>query len=204
MKARTLVDAALRHVRPGGGRRSGRPRERLCWRPEAWTKRLPPVEGPLASRAVFGRGLTLFHDAPAADIRLGQSDDMRREAPHGVTLGVENFTGSYLSLVADLPDYEARGLRATDIVVADIRIAEVDVPPLYARLNVRHGPNVERLTRRLTLEGGVARAEFDLGASALDHHPILGLWLDVIVEAPARLELTLLDLVLSSHPRAMF
>jgi hypothetical protein len=72
----------------------------------------------------------------------------------------------------------------------------------YARLNVKHGPNVAQLVRELPSMTGEVVVEFDLAYAKLDETRIERAWLDLIFNDAAMTGISLRDLVVSRRPRA--
>ncbi|MEI4485002.1 DUF6478 family protein [Frigidibacter sp. MR17.14] len=179
------------------------------WRPEIWSGPLRPHGlAPAAARANFGAELTVFHDCPLGEISLRQTRNTRAEhvAPYGLRLDVLRFGGSFLSLVLDLPEAAVQGLRLRHVVrLAGVIEAERPVE-IYARLNVRHGPNTEQIVRGLPAGPGKGTgpvaAEFDLAYTKMNEKRVDRAWLDLIVDGPACNEIVFRDLTLGRRPRS--
>ena len=174
-------------------------------RPATWREPAEPmgIVAP-ASGAALGEGLTLFHDSALSEItvkqrRLTGPADL---APFGLEIDVLAFGGSFLSLAVALPEDAAEGLRRSHIVAARMEI-DVEHPlEIFARLNMRHGPNLEQMVREAPQEGGTALVEFDLGYSKVNDKRITDVWLDVIFDDPSFNRICLRDLTLARRPRA--
>ena len=70
-------------------------------------------------------------------------------APFGLRMDVFSFDGSFLSLVLDLPFEAVDGLTRRHLIRVDT-IVEMEKPlEIFARLNIKHGPNTEQLVREL-------------------------------------------------------
>jgi hypothetical protein len=101
-----------------------------------------------------------------------------------------------------LPPEAVRGLKARHLVRVDAMI-DADRPlKAYARLNVRHGPNVAQIVRELPRLAGEVVVEFDLAYAKLDDTRIERAWLDLIFNDAAMSGIALRDLVVSRRPRA--
>src|SRR5690606_29488223 len=113
-----------------------------------------------------------------------------------------SFDGSFLSLAVDLPDAAVDGLRRTHVLRMDV-IVEMEQPlEIFARLNIRHGPNTEQIVRELPLSEAHIRAEFDLAYANLNEKRIESAWVDIIFEGPEMNQVNLRDLTFSRRPRA--
>jgi hypothetical protein len=174
-----------------------------AWRPPIWAVPLdPPRREGLEADAPILPGVTVHHDCPVADVTLTQAG-----APGGraVTLEAGRFEGSFLSLAIDLPEGAARSLRRSHIVAAACTVSLAREGTLYARLNIRQGPNIDQLLQRVEPPGGVegpALMEFDLGFETINPRKLEAAWLDLILEAPAGNAARLTDLTLARRPRA--
>ena len=112
------------------------------------------------------------------------------------------FDGSFLSLVLDLPDEAARGLKLKHLIRLDV-IVEMEKPlEIFARLNIKHGPNVEQIVRELPLHEEDVMVEFDLAYSKMNEKRVERLWVDLIFEGPEMNEVILRDVTFSRRPRA--
>ena len=175
------------------------------WRPGLWRGPLPDAGLSSApTRAELGGGVTLFHDCEVSELTLRQLRNTREAdlAPYGLRMDVFRFDGSFLSLVVDLPDEAIRGLSRGHILRVDT-IIETEKPiEIFARLNIRHGPNTEQLVRELPLHEEEVMVEFDLAYSRLNEKRIERAWLDLIFEAPDMNQVILRDLTFVRHRRA--
>jgi hypothetical protein len=176
-----------------------------AWRPELW-------QGPLATPGIssvqtkskMGEEITLFHDCDLAELTMRQLRNLREEdiAPYGLQLDVFEFRGSFLSMVVDLPQEGITGLRQTHLLRMDA-IVELEKPlEIFARLNIKHGPNTEQIVRELPLDGENYRVEFDLAYSNLNGKRVERAWIDIIFEGPKMNQIVLRDLTLTRRPRA--
>lgn len=178
-----------------------------AWRPELWRGRLP-VRGmsSVQTKSMLGKEITLFHDCEFSELTLRQLRNIREEdlAPFGLRMDVFRFEGSFLSLVLDLPPEAVAGLRRTHLIRMDC-IVEMENPiEIFARLNVRHGPNSEQIVRELPTGGknGQVMIEFDLAYSKLNEKRAEAAWVDLIFEGPEMNQVTLRDVTFSRRPRA--
>jgi hypothetical protein len=176
-----------------------------AWRPDPWRGPLP-VQGVAAveSKTALGRGATLYHDCPRSEMTMRQVRNTRESdlAAHGLQLDVFGFSGSYLSLAVDLPEPAAQGLTRQHLIRVE-SIVETEEPlEIFARLNVKHGPNTEQVVRELPLATGGVQVEFDLAYTRLNEKRVEKVWLDLIFEGPRMNQVTLRDLTFSRRKRA--
>ncbi len=175
------------------------------WRPDAWRGALS-APGAVAApgRTAISDDLALFHDCPLAEVALRQSRNLGEadRAPFGLSLDVFGFQGSFLSLAIAFPPEAVAGLRSRHILRIDTLMQGNNPLQAFARLNIKHGPNVAQLVQDIPATGPGKLVEFDLAYAGLDETRIEHLWLDLIFNAPALSRITLPDLVASRRPRA--
>ena len=175
------------------------------WRPEPWRGSLSPL-GLVAvdSRTPFGEECTLFHDCDTSEITFRQLRNTREAdlAPFGLRLDVFRFDGSFLSLAIDLPEAAVRGLQRRHLIRVDT-IVEMEKPlEIFARLNIRHGPNTEQIVRELPLNEEEVSVDFDLAYTKLNEKRVEKAWLDLIFEGPQMNQVVIRDVTMSRRPRA--
>lgn len=175
------------------------------WRPMLWRGPLPvPGLASVPGKAQICEGATIFHDCRKTELTVRQIRNTRESdlAPFGFRMDVFQFDGSFLSLVLDLPEEAARGLRLRHLIRLDL-IVEMEKPlEIFARLNIKHGPNVEQIVREVPLTSAETMVEFDLAYSKMNEKRVEKLWVDLIFERPDMNEVTLRDVTLSRRPRA--
>ncbi len=176
-----------------------------AWRPPIWSSALaePAIVGSGARTAV-GDALSLFHDCPRGETILRQirNDPAGHPARLALQLEVFGFEGSFLSFALDLPVEAAAGLSRHHLVRLELALEQETPGEVFARLNIQHGPNVEKLVRELPSRDGRAMVEFDIAYARIDETRIERLWLDLIFEAPRMNRITLRDLTMCRLPRA--
>lgn len=176
----------------------------LIWRPDVW-------RGPVAvpgiavstSKTPISDDVVLFHDCTAPELVVRQ---MRNREPadlaaYGLTAEMFGFDGSFLSLAITLPPEAVSGLRLRHVIRLETTIAVERPVEIFARLNIKHGPNVEQILRELPRSGPQV-AEFDLAYSKFDERRVENMWLDLIFERPAMNRITVRDVTVSRRPRA--
>jgi len=175
------------------------------WRPELWRGPLPvPGIASARSKSVLGDEVTLFHDCDFSELTLRQLRNRREAdlAPYGLRMDVFRFDGSYLSLVVALPPAATEGLKRRHLIRIDT-IVEMEEPlEIFARLNIKHGPNTEQIVRELPLNEEEVMVEFDLAYTKLNEKRVERAWLDLIFEGPEMNQVTIRDLTFSRRPRA--
>jgi hypothetical protein len=175
------------------------------FRPDLWSTPLPQ-QGltSVATATVFGPEARLFHDCPLREIGLTQRRNRAKDGlpPWAVEVEVFGFTGKFLSLALDLPETATLGMQLRHLIRLETRVETERPLGLFARLNIRHGPNVARIVRQVPQATGRQAIAFDLATSEIDVRRITKLWVDLVLEAPEMNRITFRDVVLCRHPRA--
>lgn len=175
------------------------------WRPQAW-RAVFPVRGiaPVPNKTALGSELTLFHDCPTAEIALRQARNTRDRdlAAYGVALEVFSFEGSFLSLVVDLPHAASEGLRKRHLIRLSAVIDTESPLKVFARLNVKHGPNTDQSLQTLPLDQSDVFVEFDLAYGQMNEARVERIWVDLMFENPQMNQITIRDLTFCRYPRA--
>lgn len=176
-----------------------------AWRPDLWRGPMPvPGQASVPNRMLFCEGATVFHDCRVSELTVRQIRNERESdvAPFGFRMDVFRFDGSFLSLVIDLPEDAARGLKLRHLLRLDV-IVELEKPlEIFARLNVKHGPNTEQIVLELPLGAEEVMVEFDLTYTKINEKRIEKLWIDLIFEGPEMNQIILRDVTVSRRPRA--
>lgn len=202
-----LFDADARLVLPAVGSNAMQLPPYTDWsnRPEIWRGEIAPHGGAsVANKTQIGTQAVLFHDCHVSElgyrqVRNTSSDDL---APFGLSLEVFRFDGNFLSLALDMPDTVREGLSKDFIFRIDCSV-DVEKPvEITARLNVKHGPNVEQILREVPLADIGMSAEFDLAYTKLNEKRVEKVWVDLIFGDPEMNRIVLRDLTFSRRPRA--
>lgn len=176
-----------------------------AWRPELWRGPLvPPGRSAVESKSTFGNEVTVFHDCEISELTVRQLRNTREAdlAPFGLRMDVFKFDGSFLSLVIDFPESAAHDLKLNHIIRLDA-IIEMEKPlEIFARLNIKHGPNTEQIVRELPLDAEDIMVEFDLSYTKMNEKRVERVWVDLIFEGPEMNQVILRDLTASRRPRA--
>jgi len=175
------------------------------YRPELWRGQIqPPGLAAAETKSQFGDEVTLFHDCRISELTVRQLRNTRERdlAPYGLRMDVFRFDGSFLSLVIDLPDTAVKGLQRRHLFRMNV-VVEMEKPlEIFARLNVRHGPNTEQIVRELPLMESDVMVEFDLAYTKMNEKRVEAAWVDLIFEGPAMNQVVLRDVNFSRRPRA--
>jgi len=109
-----------------------------------------------------------------------------------------------LSLALDMPEDFITGLKKDHVLRLET-IVELEKPlEIFARLNIRHGPNTEQMVRELPLNDDMIMTEFDLAYSNVNDARIEAAWIDLIFENPEMSQVVLRDMTFSRRRRAEF
>ncbi|MGC8203017.1 DUF6478 family protein [Aliiroseovarius sp. PTFE2010] len=176
-----------------------------AWRPELWRGPLNPTGmAAVRSKATLGDEVTIFHDCRISELTLRQIRNTQEEdlAPFGLRMDVFRFDGSFLSLAINLPNQAVSGLGRNHIVRLST-VVQMEKPlEIFARLNIRHGPNTEQVVRELPRDSGEVAVDFDLAYTKLNEKRVDSMWVDLIFEGPEMNQITLRDATFSRRPRA--
>ncbi len=175
------------------------------WRPKLWRKPLP-ISGmsSVQNKSKLGDEVTLFHDCEQSELTLRQLRNLREAdlAPYGMRMDVFNFDGSFLSLVLDLPADAIIGLERRHLIQINTIIETEKPQKIFARLNIKHGPNTEQIVHELPLHKDEVMVEFDLAYSNLNAKRVEKAWIDLIFDNPQMSQVILRDLTCSRRLRA--
>lgn len=176
-----------------------------AWRPDLWRGAIAAAGmASVPSRATICDGTTVFHDCRLSELTVRQIRNTRDAdiAPFGFRMDVFQFDGSFLSLVVDLPKEAVGGLKLRHLIRVDVNV-ECEKPlEIYARLNVKHGPNLEQIVRELPLNEQEVMVEFDLSYTKISEKRVERMWVDLIFERPEMNQIILRDVTFSRRPRA--
>lgn len=202
-----IADARLTLPRIGSNAIRKPAQSDWAYRPELWRGPISPVGlAAVENRTRIGTAATLYHDCAISELTARQVRNTRESdlAPFGLRMDVFKFDGSFLSLVLDLPDNAIDGLRRTHILRMDADIETEKPLEIFARLNIKYGPNVEQVVRELPLDGREMVVEYDLAHTKISEKRLERMWLDLIFEGPEMNEIDLRDITFSRRPRADF
>ena len=181
------------------------------WRPGFMAGQITPrgIAAPEPGTRLGDRA-AVWHDCAERTLILEQVQNPRATdlSPYGLRLEVFGFTGSFLSVSIDLPTDALEGLTRNHIIRLETTLAVERPLPVYARLNVGHGPNIDEILQHLRgMEAGLQSqqvVEFDLADTEMNERRLEKIWLDLIFEAPGMNAVDMRELFLSRHLRADF
>ena len=176
-----------------------------AWRPKPWRAAVTPQGiAPAQSKMELTNELVIFHDCKDAEVSLRQVRNGRETdlAPFGIDLQVFHFAGSYLSLVVEIPHASCEGLKKRHLIRLTADIDRERPTQIYARLNVKNGPNTEQVLLTLPDDKPETMVEFDLAYSGLNEKRAERMWVDLMFENPAMNKITIRDLTFCRYPRA--
>lgn len=176
-----------------------------AWRPQLWRGALQRKGmAAVANKTPIGDEITVYHDCKISELTIRQLRNHREEdlAPFGLRMDVFRFDGSFLSLALELPKNACTGMQRRHLVRLNA-IIEVEKPlEVFARLNIKHGPNTAQVVVELPIGEKETEVEFDMAYSDLNEKRIEKMWLDLIFEGAEMNQIVLRDLTLCRYPRA--
>lgn len=200
-----VADERLGQPRIGANVFAKPPGTRWFWRPPLWRGPIAPRGAAgLQNAATIGPDMKVFHDCSVSEMTFRQVRNTREEdlAAFGLQMDVLGFDGSFLSVVIEMPDDAVDGLRKRDILRVQAMITTERPATVFARLNIKCGPNTEQLVQELPLADRDVIIDFDLAYADIVENRISGMWLDLIFEEPAMNHLRITDMVFYRYPRA--
>lgn len=179
-----------------------------------WAHRPEPWRGPVTpsgiaavpSKTEIGHAATIYHDCRISELSFRQIRNQEPEdlAPFAVRLDVFRFDGSFLSIAIDLPAEATLDMTKSHTIRVDGTF-ELEAPlEIFARLNIKNGPNTEQIVREFPSGETQAPVEFDLAYATLNEKRIEKAWIDLIFEGPDMNQITVRDLTVTRRPRADF
>ena len=199
--------AGSRLTLPVLGSNAFRKPARTDWahRPEAWRGPVTPLGiAGVPTKTRIGSAITVFHDCKVSELSFRQVRNTGTEdlAPFGLRLDVFNFDGSFLSLAVDMPPDALDGLKRSHLLRLDMIIESERPQEMFARLNIRHGPNTEQIVREIEMGSREVSLEFDLYYTQFNETRGEAMWIDLIFEGPSMNQIWVRDMTLIRRPRA--
>ena len=116
------------------------------WRPDVFATRLGQMSSVVKSaRHDVGTSIVVHHNDTDPELIVRQFKNMGVDdlAPYGLSVETYEFKGSFLSLAIELPNEAATGLTKNHIFEVEGKLSLDHPMPVFMRLNVKHGSNVE-------------------------------------------------------------
>lgn len=174
-------------------------------RPEIWAGPLDKIGmAAVETQTNIGSEATVFHDCRISELTYRQIRNTRETdlAPYALRMDIFRFDGGFLSLVVEVPPEAAQGLKLNHIIRVET-LVEMEKPlEIFARLNIKHGPNTEQIVREMPLSDEEVSVEFDLAYTKINEKRVEKIWLDLIFEGPEMNQVILRDLTLTRRPRS--
>lgn len=181
------------------------PRTEWAYRPQAWAGPVSPSGiAAVESKKRIGSEVTIFHDCIHSELSFRQVRNTKEEdfAPFGLRMDVFNFDGSFLSLAIEMPPEAVSDLKRTHILRLDLIVDSERPQEMFARLNIRHGPNTEQIVRELDMSARAISVEFDMYYTQYNEARGDSMWVDLIFEGPSMNQVTIRDVTMIRRPRA--
>lgn len=175
------------------------------WRPALWRAPLPRSGlSDAENQSLLGDEIQLFHNCDLREITLRQLRNSRQDdlAPFALRLEVFNFNGNFMSIAANLPDAALDGLNKQHVIQLDSLIESEAPLKIFARLNIKNGPNTEQITQELHISKNQTSVAFDLADTDINEKRLEKAWLDFIFEAPEMNQIVIRDLTFTRYLRA--
>ena len=175
-----------------------------AWRPAMWQRPLKTNRIDAQNGTALCDRIALYHDAPDTYVALSQqaATDPAAPAPFVAQLEIPEFAGSYLSMALDLPTEATLELCKSHLLSLEIKITSDTPTGMFARLNIKNGPNVEQVVREMPIHSDHAIAEFDMAYTAFNEHRLEKAWIDLIFRQPEQNQIILHDLTAKRTRRA--
>ncbi len=137
----------------------------------------------------------VFQDGPDTALHITRKSE-------SIALAASADVGQFASLAIEVPATLRSQLVPRHILRLSSALESSHPLQFYARLNLRHGPDTDVITRALPNSAPTCTADFDLATTGVGSRPLQHLWLDLIFENPSSATVTLSDVAISLHPRA--
>ena len=175
-----------------------------AWRPKIWRPAFASGGlAPAMPKDNMTNEVVIFHDCKSAEVTLRQTHNMREIdlSPYGLAIEAFHFDGNYLSIAIEVPQSSCEGLRKKHLIRLAAVIERERPSKIYARLDVKHGPNTEQILLTLPDDQAETMVEFDLAFSQLNERRAERMWVDLMIESPAMNKIMFRDLTLCRYAR---
>lgn len=142
--------------------------------------------------------VNLFHDGPKGATQLTMLDEGTHRILSAAT--VESF----ISMAIDIPGDLRKQFDSNQILRVEVALSPSRPLTTYVRLNIRFGPDIDGIPKKLGNSIGHCCVEFDLVTTAMRDRPMQHAWVDLIFEDPQATVVDVSDIRVSLRPRARF
>lgn len=156
------------------------------------------ISGNILTGTTLGPHVTLHHGGDGAQFAIRQTDDYGT----GLVFDFDEFTSDFFSLAFELPQEGVLALGRQDLLRFVLRTQANEPFQAYARLNLCHGPNTEQVVRMIDIGEGEGFAEFDIFYTDFEQKRATSAWIDLIINEPAHMQITLEEAIILRRARA--
>ena len=175
------------------------PKTQWAFTPELQSR---SIEGGMAGAILTGTGIgesiTLHHSGEGQVFSIQPMDDYAA----GLEFDFPDFEGDFFSLAIALPDEGITTLGPQDLLRLSLHTATNAPFDAYARLNLCHGPNTEKITRMVRIGEGNSFVEFDIFYTEFESGRATSVWIDLIINDPRGKCVSLDEVVVLRRARA--
>ena len=169
------------------------------YRPQIWRQPSPfDIYGDILSGTELGPLVTLHHDGEGEAINIRRPDS----DASALDFHFNEFQGGFFSVAFELPEAGIHALARHDLMRIAISSSADEPFVAYVRLNLRHGPNNEQITRMIDIGDGDSFAEFDVFYTEFNPNRVTSVWIDLIMNDPASRKITFDEVVILRRARA--
>lgn len=156
------------------------------------------MSGAILTGTSLGDNITLHHAGEGQEFSVQRPDDYAS----GLIFDFADFNGDFFSLAVDLPMEGYKTLGPQDLLRISLQTKSSEPFEAYARLNLCHGPNTERITRMIRIGEGDSFAEFDIFYTEVEQNRATSVWVDLIINDPTGKKFDLEQIVVLRRARA--
>lgn len=169
------------------------------YRPQIWRDASPfDIYGDILSGTELGPLVTLHHDGDGAALSIRRPE----QDASALDINFDGFEGGFFSLAFELPETGIQSLAHHDLIRVALKSTAAEAFVAYVRLNLRHGPNNEQITRMIDIGDGDSFAEFDVFYTEFNPNRVTSVWVDLIINNPAARKITFDEVVILRRARA--
>ena len=156
------------------------------------------MSGAILTGTSLGPNITVHHSGEGEAFSVQRPDDYS----DGLEFDFPDFTADFFSLAIDLPNERAQLIGPQDLLRIALRTSSKTPFDAYARMNLCHGPNTEKVVRMVRIGEGDSFAEFDIFYTEFASGQASSVWIDLIFNSPKGKQITLEQVVILRRARA--